>query len=111
MTYRNNPRVTYHATLIVQSKARGCDICKIMCITWGSSRVSFKDFFLLCSQSGNYPENDLAKFGYILDMKVEEKKNPSIFLATYWNLALKSGDLRKKNSSNSGKFVWVFFLH
>jgi hypothetical protein len=26
-------------------------------------------------------------------MKIEEKQNPSIFLATYWNLALKSGDL------------------
>jgi len=29
-------------------------------------------------------KNNLAKFGYILDMKVE-KKNLSIFLATYLN--------------------------
>jgi hypothetical protein len=29
----------------------------------------------------------LARFGYRLDMKVKKKKNdPSIFLATYWNL-------------------------
>ncbi len=28
---------------------------------------------------------DLAKFGYILHMKVGEK-NPSTFLATYWSL-------------------------
>jgi hypothetical protein len=34
------------------------------------------------SQSGNHPENDLAKFGYILDMKVffSKKQNPSMFL-------------------------------
>jgi hypothetical protein len=29
----------------------------------------------------------VARFGYRLDMKVKKKKNdPSIFLATYWNL-------------------------
>lgn len=39
------------------------------------------------------PENDLAKIGYILDMKVGKKQNPSMFLATYWSLPLKSGDL------------------
>jgi hypothetical protein len=36
------------------------------------------------SQSGNYPENNLAKSGYdILDMKVDQNKNKniSIFLA------------------------------
>jgi len=37
--------------------------------------------------------NDLARFGYILDMKVEKNQNPSMFLATYWNLSQKSGDL------------------
>jgi len=36
---------------------------------------------------------DLARFGYMLDMKAEKKQNPSIFLATYWNSSLKSGDL------------------
>jgi hypothetical protein len=39
------------------------------------------------------PENDLAKTGYILDMKSGKRKNPSMFLATYWSLSLKSGDL------------------
>jgi hypothetical protein len=39
------------------------------------------------------PENDLAKIGYILEMKVGKKKNPFMFLATYWSLSLKSGDL------------------
>jgi hypothetical protein len=28
----------------------------------------------LCSQSGNHSENNLAKFGYVLDMEVEKKK-------------------------------------
>jgi hypothetical protein len=31
---------------------------------------------LWCSQSGNNPENNLLKFGYILHMEVEKKKNP-----------------------------------
>jgi hypothetical protein len=39
---------------------------------------------ILCSQSGDCPENNLVKFGYIIDMKVEFfLKNPSIFLATF----------------------------
>jgi hypothetical protein len=50
---------------------------------------------LLCSQSGDHPENNLAKFGYILDIKVENKI-PSIFLAASWNLSSKCGDLEKK---------------
>jgi hypothetical protein len=33
------------------------------------------------SQSDSNPKNNLAKFGYILDMKVEKKQNPSMFLA------------------------------
>jgi hypothetical protein len=36
------------------------------------------------NEIGDHPENNLAKFGYILDMKVEKKKqNPSMFLTTY----------------------------
>jgi hypothetical protein len=57
------------------------------------------------------PKYDLARFGYILDMKVEKKKkknqNPFIFLATYWNLSSKSGNLIIC-FSKSGKF-WPFF--
>jgi hypothetical protein len=57
---------------------------------------------LWCSQSDDDSENSLAKFGYIIDMKVEKKKkkqNPFIFLATCWNFIIKqSGDL--KNSSS-----------
>jgi hypothetical protein len=51
-----------------------------------------------CSQRGDYPENNLAKFGYILDIKVDKRRKqiPSIFLTAYWNLSLKSGDLKKK---------------
>jgi hypothetical protein len=39
-------------------------------------RVSFKAFFFGCSQGGDHPENNLAKFGYIY-----------FFLAIYWNLS------------------------
>jgi hypothetical protein len=35
---------------------------------------------LQCSETGNHPQEDLAKYGYILDMKVNFlKKNPCIF--------------------------------
>jgi len=33
-------------------------------------------------------------------MKVEKKLNPSIYLATCWNLSQKSGDLKEKKSQN-----------
>jgi len=54
---------------------------------------------------GDHPQNNLAKFGYILDMKVETK-NLSIFLATYGNLSQKSGNLEifGENLANSGHF-------
>jgi hypothetical protein len=41
-------------------------------------------------------------------MKVEKKVNPSILLATFWNLSQKSGDLKKKISKSS-KFGSLFF--
>ncbi len=44
-------------------------------------------FFFLAifcySQSGDDPQEDLAKFGYKLNMKINVLKHPSIFLATY----------------------------
>jgi hypothetical protein len=43
--------------------------------------------FLNCSQSGDHPETNLAKFGYILDMKVGKNRILSKFLPTYWNLS------------------------
>jgi len=42
-------------------------------------------------------------------MKVEEKQNPSIFLATYWNLALKSGDLEEKKNLPNLEILGYFF--
>jgi len=67
---------------------------------WG---VFFFFFSLLrilwCSQSGNHSENNLAKFGYIVDMKVKKKnRNPSIFLA--W---LHIGSYHKTLA------IWIFF--
>ncbi len=57
----------------------GMGCCLTLCIP---TRVSFKGF---CdgSQSDSHPENNLGKFGYILDMKVEKKQNPFIFQAIY----------------------------
>jgi len=52
----------------------------------------FHSTILRFSQSGDHSQNNLAKFGYRLDMKVGEnqnkkKQNPSIFCAIYWNLS------------------------
>jgi hypothetical protein len=62
----------------------------ILCVGWG-----FLLRILWCSQSDDYSENNLAKFGYIIDMKVEFffKQNLSLFLATFWKLSKDSGDL------------------
>jgi len=42
------------------------------------------------------------------DMNVEKNQDPSIFLATYWNLSQKSGNL-DFFPSKSGK-TWLLFL-
>ncbi len=39
------------------------------------------------SQLCDVIEEALARFDYILDMKVEKTHNPFIFLATYWDLS------------------------
>ncbi len=41
---------------------------------------------LWCRQTGDHPQEDLAKFGYIPNMKVENFKKPSYILAAYWKL-------------------------
>jgi hypothetical protein len=52
------------------------------------------------SQGDDIHKVNLAKFGYILDMKVEKNPNPSLFIATCWNLSYKSCNLKKKNLQN-----------
>ncbi len=46
--------------------------------------TNFMPFF---SQLCDVIEEALARFDYILDMKVEKTHNPFIFLATYWDLS------------------------
>jgi hypothetical protein len=48
--------------------------------------------FCVYSQSGDDPQEDLAKFDYKLNRKVIFRKNPSILLAIYLNHVYKSGD-------------------
>jgi hypothetical protein len=47
-----------------------------LCIT---PRLGFPFFVTICyiarRVASNHPENNLAKFGYILDIKVDPKKN------------------------------------
>jgi len=80
---------------------------------WGS-KAGLLLRILWCSQSGNHSQNNLVKFGYILDMKVEKKQNPSVFLATYSNLSLKAGGLKKnffKIWAKLGSFFLWKILH
>ncbi len=64
---------------------------------------------LWSNQSGHHSQNNLAKLGYILDMKVGKKKNPSICLDLYSNLFIKSDDLKKNSLRNLA--IWGIFLH
>jgi hypothetical protein len=59
--------------------------------------VFFKDFISKVAVH----KNNLAKFGYILDMKVDKKQNHSIFLPPYWNLNVETGNFQKKTLSKS----------
>jgi hypothetical protein len=47
---------------------------------------------------GEGRRGNLAKFGYMTDMKVSLKMGPSIFLAIYCNLSYQCGDLEQKKS-------------
>jgi len=86
------------------------------CFNYPIWLVNILNLFLLearilwCSQSDNRSENDLAKFGYILNTKANyfyKKQNPSIFLATDWNLSKKNLTIWKnilQNLANLGHF-------
>jgi hypothetical protein len=58
-------------------------------------------------------KNNLAKFGYILDMKVgglkKKPPNPSMFLATYLEHILKNLAIWIYFSLKSGEFGSIFF--
>jgi hypothetical protein len=54
---------------------------------------------LLCSQSGNHSENNLAKFGYVLDMEVGKKK----ILLYSW---LPTGTYHKNSGNLDFFFSW-----
>jgi hypothetical protein len=58
----------------------------------------------LCSQSAIIQKLILPNLATYWIWKVEKKQNPSSFLATYWNLSLKSGDL-EKHSLKSDEFT------
>ncbi len=65
--------------------------------------VSLQDF-LWCSQSGDHSQNHLAKFGYMLDVKVEKRKGIVLYslelIIKIWWFAKKT-----KKSSKSGNFT------
>jgi hypothetical protein len=81
----------------------------VMSARWGSG---FLLRILCCSQSGNHPENNWAKFGYILHFKVDPQKKKNRILLYY--SCLRTETYHKK----SGFFfreifeiwqIWVIF--
>jgi hypothetical protein len=52
-------------------------------VGWDGGQGFFYLSTLWCSQSGHHPENNWAKFGYILDMKVGPKKIESFYVLGY----------------------------
>ncbi len=88
------------------------------CFNYPIWLVNILNLFLLearilwCSQSDNRSENDLAKFGYILNTKANYffLKTESFYILGYLlGLIKKKSDNLKKHSSKSGKFG-SFFL-
>jgi hypothetical protein len=63
---------------------------------------------LWCSQSGNHSQNNLAKFGCILYMKVEKKTESFYILAYLLELIIKIWWFEKNKSSKFGKFGSFF---
>jgi hypothetical protein len=82
----------------------------------GRARLHSNDFFL--SENGDHPYEDLAKFGYKLNMKAKKFKNSSIFLATlliidicikFWRFFLNFGRiLAIENLNNHFNFITTF---
>jgi hypothetical protein len=59
--------------------------------------------FFWCSHIGNYPQEELAKYGCRSEKIVNFKKNTHYILVVCWNLLYKYGDFSKKNP-----FCWIF---
>jgi hypothetical protein len=62
-------------------------------------KVGFLVMILLCSQSDDLPKTNLAKIGYLLDMKVEKKPKAFYILGYQVEFTIKK----------SGKFGSFFF--
>jgi hypothetical protein len=77
----------------LKSKLQVCLIFKNYPLKIHTWRQSFNFFgaILYYSQSGDDPQEDLAKFGYKLHMKAMLKKHPCVLLATYLNHMQTSG--------------------
>jgi hypothetical protein len=62
--------------MILEGKKKAWNLATL----WFTPEPGFLSSILWCSQSVNHWEIHLAKFDYILDMKVETKQNPFISL-------------------------------
>jgi hypothetical protein len=69
---------------------------------------------LWCSQSGNHSQINLAKFGYILDVKVGKKTELCYILSYVLELIIKIWKIKKKILQKFGEFgsffPWKFLV-
>jgi hypothetical protein len=63
---------------------------------------------LLGSHTSDYPQEELAKFGYRSERKMEKCKNPTKILATYLNLLYKYDNFGTKIPPNLVTLVNFF---
>jgi hypothetical protein len=65
---------------------------------------------LWSGQIGHHSQNNLAKLGYILDMKVEKTRESFYIVGSLLQLTHKNLTIQKKIPSKSGKFQPYFSL-
>jgi len=78
------------------------------------SSTGFLSRILWCSQSGNHSQINLAKFGYILDVKVGKKTELCYILSYVLELIIKIWQIKKKILQKFGEFgsffPWKFLV-
>jgi hypothetical protein len=68
------------------------------------TQLGFFFQFLWCSQTGDHPQEEIAKFGYMSERKVPTLQESSYILTTCWNPLSKCGDFRIEIPQNLAKF-------
>jgi hypothetical protein len=69
--------------------------CKLLPKKIKTCWVFFSQFRNVVACTGDHPEEELVKFCYKSERKVENFKNTAFFFLTYWNLLYKYGNCKQ----------------